>query len=282
MSEKELISEEGKRRLLLVLKETMQETVKQLDIIRPFINDMTLMGENRKILGLEPSSVEYGLVRLNEYNMLIGFISLDLICAYRVYLKAEDAYEVMYATKHLVVILNEGYKKIYNYVWPNDKGQLNTSGRNKSFWKKDIGNIINEQVPELLPDYTMLTEALDNFLDLELRSTKTSRDMFVHYDDIPSVLYDTLCALDIEVVTQKVIPFLEILKQMMDFTNKLRERYTSFVIATTQKMFTEHYQILENMKTAKSGDPDATNLIIQGQNNLLDMQRQYHANAQNI
>lgn len=279
MSDKKPITEEGKQRLLFITKGTIQETAKQLDTIRPFIKDMKAMGENRTMLGLEPSSVEYGLIRLNEYNMLIGFISLDLLCAYRLYLKAEEAYEVMYATKHLIVILNEGYKKIYNYVWPNEKGHINTADRNKSFWKRDIGFIISEQIPELNSEYTKLTGMLDLFLDPELRATKTSRDMFVHYDDTPSVLYDTLCELDIEIITHKVIPFLEILKQMMEFTNELRLRYTHFVVDTTKKMFTEHYQIFEDMKAAKSGDADEIEIIQQGQNNLIEMQRQYYANA---
>src|SRR3569623_2116940 len=114
MSEKKPITEEGKARLMQILKETIEVNMGQMDIIRPFIKDMIQMGKSRQTLGLEPSSVEHGLIRLSEYNLLLGFISLDLCTAYRVYLKADINYEVMYATKHLIVILNEAYKKIYN------------------------------------------------------------------------------------------------------------------------------------------------------------------------
>jgi hypothetical protein len=275
MSEKKLITEEGKARLLLVMKETIEFNTGQMDMIRPFIKNIAQMGESRETLGLGPSSVEHGLIRLSEYNLLLGFISLDLCAAYRVYLKADINYEVMYATKHLIVILNEAYKKIYNYVWPNDKGNLLMKDRNKSFWIKDIGQIIRLQIPELKDEYDRLTKALDDYYDPELRAMKTPRDMFIHYDDRPSELYDVLCTIDIQITTEKIIPFLEILKQMMEFTMALQYHYTIYTVRTTEQAFPEHRQLLENMKADKADNPAAIAEIEKGLERLSELEREH-------
>lgn len=275
MSEKQPITEEGKARLLQIMKETIEFNSSQMDVIRPFIKDLTQMGESRKAQGLEPSFVEHGLIRLSEYNLLLGFISLDLCAAYRVYLKSDINYEVMYATKHLIVILNEAYKKIYNYVRPNGKGDLYTKDRNKSFWIKDIKQIVDKQIPESKNEYDRLTKALDDYYDPELRAMKTPRDMFIHYDDRPSELYDVLCALDIEITTNKIIPFLEILKQMMGFTMTLQLRYTLYTTKMTEQAFPEHRQILENMKAAKTNSAEAVAEIEKGLARLSELELQY-------
>ena len=179
-------------------------------------------------------------------NILLSLILVDLSAAYRCYLKADDPLEVQYATKHLVIIPNEGFKKIYNYVWPNNKGDLITQGRNKSIWKKDIGDLVELKLPEFITEYHRLTAMLEEFDDSTLKAMKTPRDIFVHYDDIPSRAYDELQLVDIEIVSQKFIPFMNILQQMTIFCNKASSKYTKVLEARTIELQERLRNLTEN------------------------------------
>lgn len=275
MDEKQKITEETKRNLFHYTQLNIQATSEMLAMLREHIMDLDILKNEREGYNLPSLDDEHHLRKLVEYTILLGLISQDLSATYRNYLNAKEAYEVQYATKHIVIILNEGFKKIYNYVWKNEKGDLKTAGRTKSIWSKDIGLIVNNKLPHMKSEYDRLTIKLNTFDDATLKSMKVSRNIFVHYDDIPSIAYDQTQNINIEIVSQKAIPFMNIIKQMLDFSFLLTQNYVTLLTAKTEAAFDEHYKILENLKSLHPNNPLAFEIIEKGQQNLLDIQMKY-------
>lgn len=67
-------------------------------------------------------------------------------------------------------------------------------------------------------EYDFLTNKLDEFLELHFEDIKAYRDMSVHFDKKSINVYDSFVSLDIEVIFNKLIPFLDIINNMFVFT----------------------------------------------------------------
>jgi len=276
MDREQQVPEETKQKLKELSLMNLQVTGEHLDLLREQIKslDETYFGMpdilDGKALQLRQ------LRRIYEYMMLIGLISSDLWVAYRVYLRAEDGYEVQYANKQIVIILIEGFKQVYNFVNRNDKGDLINSKRNKSIWKKDIGDIVIGRFPDLVQAYQALTADLESFDDGILKSMHKPRNIFVHYDHEPSLAYDELVSLHIEHVTRKAIPFMALLKGMMEFNLSLTGAYVEYSIKAVKDAFVENQGILEGMKAEYPDNPAALAELDKGLKNLARMKREYH------
>lgn len=203
------------------------------------------------------------LRRLSECSLLISLIWLDITAAFRIYLNAKEKYEGIYAVKQLTITINEGFKQIYNYVSVDDNGNLKTRERNHSFWVKDIGTIANNDLPHLLKDYDKITTSLDTYDDQELKDMKGPRNLFVHFDKTPSLVYDELVKQDIEKITKKILPFMKILKEMIYFTNILLADYNVLIIQRNNHMLDKHLQKLESLQSRVSQQPKAMELLDQ-------------------
>jgi len=193
--------------------ERLNETFKKLERTVKFCS------ENELNLSLD------GIKNLLEYRLFIGILTLDLCTATLIYLKANFQYEGLYSARQIVIIISEGYKKIYNFVSENKEGDLVTKHRNNSFWIKEIGHIIKFDLPNYQTRYKLITEQLDKYLDVNFETLKITRDLSIHYDKEPIKVYNMLSGLNIEETFIKMIPFLNILNEMFSFTDELNQGY---------------------------------------------------------
>ena len=217
------MTEGTKNELLSITESKIIEMTSSIDEVRGKLkmieNAQKRLSEKNIILNLENT------ISLLEYRLFVGLLILDLASTMRAYLNAKFKYEAIFAARQIIVIIKEGYKKIYNFISQNSQGAAITRNRNNSFWIKNIGRIIQKDLPNLQLEYDYLTNKLDNYLANNLNDIKYQRDLFIHYDDHPAIVYDSLLTLDIDQTFRKLTPFLEILNNMFAFTNRLIFEY---------------------------------------------------------
>lgn len=222
MKEEKLMSEDQRHKLLKINLLNIDQAWKQIRTLRNSVEQVKAVEAFYQKNQMDASDTNHYLGRLTQYAILIHLISADLSVAYRGYLNAKTGYEVQYACRQLVLIINEGFKQMYHYVWPDKKGgNLITSKRNDSFWVKDIGGLIKVMLPGLANRYNELTAQLNAYDDPELAAMTPSRNLFVHYDRITSDVVDALESLHIETLTKKAMPFMLILQGMTSFCMEL-------------------------------------------------------------
>jgi hypothetical protein len=258
---KKSISHENKERLILETSKSMKEVAKLVDQARKSIRIIdeaeTQLSSKVKNMGDELPDQQHHLRRLAEYTLVVALIHLDMTSAVRIYLKGTEPYDTTYATKQLLVTINEGYKQIYQYVTSID-GKLDEDKRKKSYWVKDMGRLINSELPELLPTYNTITAALNLYDDKELKEMTKPRNLAVHYDKNASKVYDMLIALDIETMSKKAIPFISILNDMVHFSLETLVKYEKLIQVRTNELESFHINKLEDLK---SKHPEATDLL---------------------
>jgi hypothetical protein len=167
----------------------------------------------------------YNLINLMKYRLFIGLIILDLASASRIFINAKLKYEALYSARQIVIIIDEAFKKIYNFIKQNEKGDKIIKHRKNSFWIKNVGQIINQDLPQLIQQYNDLTNELEKYLSSNFKDVKEQRDLFIHYDEDPSNVYDALIKINIEETFKKMNAFLEILNRMYRFTENLVLNY---------------------------------------------------------
>lgn len=213
------MTEETKAIILQNTETKITETTKILDELRRLLkttDDIQLFMSQKNIhLKLD------NLKSLLEYRMFIALLILDLASAMRIYLNARFHYEELYSARQIIVIINEGFKKIYNFIQKNEKGEENINHRKDSFWIKNIASIIEKDLPYLQQEYKSLTAELENYLNTNFDSIRTQRDLSIHYDRNPANVYDMLLKLNIEETFKRMISFLDILNKMFKFTDQL-------------------------------------------------------------
>lgn len=209
------------------------------------------------------------LRRISEYTMLLGLVWLDITAGFRIYLNAKENYETIYSTKQLLITINEGFKQIYNYVSIDSNGNPKTKPRNHSFWVKDIGTIVNDQLVHLSAEYLEITAELDLYDDDELKHMRGPRNLFVHYDPEPSKVYDELINLDIEKISIKMLPFMKILSKMVLFGRKVLEQYSAYIEKNSNDFYNREHEKIEGLKTQYANSPQLLELFDQIQADLI-------------
>jgi len=217
------ISEESKLHLRESTEQKIEEVTKEVDSLYSLLRKMEIVRSLAKEKGAE-LNLE-GIENLIKFRLLIGLLMLDLASCIRMYSNAKFQYEGLFAAKQVIIIINEGYKTIYGYLQKNDHNQVKTAQRNKSFWIREIGKIIEYDLPELKNEYATLTKALDDYSIVDFDNLKKQRSLFVHYDKGTIELYQELSELDIDTTFRKLIPFLEIMKGMFAFTDTIIKLY---------------------------------------------------------
>lgn len=220
MSKKKLLTEDTRLELLNDTEKELLKRSKSLDSSSKLLLNVRRMTSTFNIS--KPEIEE--LLKLLEFKILINFISLDLTSCTRAYLKADYQYEGVFALKQFMIIINEGYKKIYNFKTVNSKGEQIVRNRNNSFWVKNIGGIVIKN-PHLLCKYNEITKELDDFFDNNFEGIKEQRDLSVHYDDNLIKVYQMLLKLNGENIFKKTIPFYKLLNKMFIFTHELIMSY---------------------------------------------------------
>lgn len=214
-----LMKEETKVKLLELTDSKIVEFSKSVDEVRGYLKVTEILVQSNVEIEIE------GIRKLLEYRMFICLLILDLSSAMRVYLKGTYKYECIFAARNIVVIVNEGYKKIYNFINVKGNGVCSDTNRRNSFWVKNIGRIIENDLPNLREQYNSLTDELDFYLKINSNLFKDERNLSIHYHDEPVVVYDMFLNLDIDEIFLKMIPFIQILNKMFDFTHQLTFNY---------------------------------------------------------
>jgi hypothetical protein len=260
--EKKPISEEGKLRLKEETTRSMREVAGLVDQARNAIRfidqaESILQGDQKKNMGEQAPYERHHLLRLGEYTLVLGLIHLDMTSAFRIYLNASEPYDVIYATKQLLVTINEGYKQIYHYL-SADESKQQESKRSQSYWVKDMGRLVDLELPDLRSDYQTITNALDVYDDQELKEMTKPRNLAIHYDNRASKVYDMLMKLDIETLAKKALPFMSILNDMVAFSLKAMVSYNALIQERADQTVSYHVDKLEAMKLAH---PEAEDLF---------------------
>ncbi|MEH6306185.1 hypothetical protein RYH73_11060 [Olivibacter sp. CPCC 100613] len=263
------ISDETKKILEAETLSNIDSFVDLAESIRRSVRMIDRAGQYMEASGIEIPKDNFYLKRISEYSMLLTLIWLDITAAFRVYFNAKKNYEVAYASKQLLIIINEGFKKIYGYLTFDKNGNLRTGERNKSFWIYDIGNLIHEKLLFLEKEYDFITLELDKYDDDDLKKMKDPRDLFVHYDKVPTKVYDELENIDIERITVKTIPFMRILSKMIPFTHTLLKEYALLNEKEKNDAFDSHHKKLEEFKKMHSNNPDVIKMLTDVQVGLL-------------
>lgn len=188
---------------------------------------------------------------LTNYRLFIGILILDLTTSVRIFLNAKYQYEGVYAARQIIVIINEGYKQICDFS-KNKNGVDKPSLRKNSFWVKGIGEIIANDLHNLKMTYEELTDTLYQYED-EVKTTYTQRSLSVHYYDKDfkkvNEVYDMMAKLDIETIFQKLIPFLNILNKMFEFTKAINKAYFEKSLKETEITIDYWDKKFESLKT---------------------------------
>lgn len=166
-----------------------------------------------------------GFENLLKYRIFLGIVSMDLCSAILIHTKSNSNYENIYSARQIIIIINEAYKKIYNFLSENKFGDIIRKYRNKSYWIKEIGNIIENELPELQNEYKEITKDLDEYLNVNFRVLQIQRNLSIHYDKNPIKVYKMLIDLNVDETFKLLIPFMKIINGMYIFTDKLRDAF---------------------------------------------------------
>ena len=108
---------------------------------------------------------------------------MDLYTATLVYLRGKFQYEAIYSARQIAVIITEGYKKLYNIILDDKKEKSQQlKHRNKSFWIREVQNVILKSYPEHLDQFEEITKKLDDYFLVNFEDLKIARHFSVHYD----------------------------------------------------------------------------------------------------
>jgi len=216
------ITKETEAKLIENIEKSIEYISKAIDQVRGFLQKKAKVMEFLESHNINTENETFETMeKMLEYRMLIGIIFLDLASATRAHLNSKYTYEKFYSLRQIIVIINEGYRQIYNFVRKNENGDLKTRDRNNSFWYKDIRNVVANSLPEMTNEYNRLTQKLEKYFEDNFSSIKEQRDLSVHYDKIASKVYDMTVGLNVEQTFLKMSPFLGILNEMFRFTEKM-------------------------------------------------------------
>lgn len=214
-----LMTAETKASLLINTEMKISEISLAVDQARQFLD------KTEKVHSvLSEKNINIDFININlllKYRLFIGILILDLATAIRIYLNAKLQYEALFSVRQIIVIINEGYKKIYDFISKDEKEADKNRNRNNSFWVKNIGEIIKLDLPDLQQEYDSITIELEKYFNINFDEIKDQRNLSIHYDKNPIKVYDMLLKLDIEETFKKLIPFLAILNRMFDLTHLL-------------------------------------------------------------
>ncbi len=214
-----LLTAETKASLLINTEMMISEISSAVDQAHQFIERTEKI---HSVLSEKNNNIPFiNINHLLKYRLFIGILILDLATAIRIYLNAKLQYEALFSVRQIIVIINEGYKKIYDFISKDGKDADKNRNRNNSFWVKNIGEIIKLDLPDLQQEYDSITIELEKYFNINFEEIKDQRNLSIHYDKNPTRVYDMLLKLDIDETFKKLIPFLAILNRMFDLTHLL-------------------------------------------------------------
>jgi hypothetical protein len=95
----------------------------------------------------------------------------------------------------------------------------------------------------------------------ELKDMKGPRNLFIHFDKTPSIVYDELQKQNIEKITVKTIPFMNILTSMIKFNQVLLDDYNVLITTRKNNMLDTQYEKFEELKRVVGNNPEALDML---------------------
>ncbi|MGW1453481.1 hypothetical protein ACWBC2_00675 [Salegentibacter agarivorans] len=259
------ITKETAKTILETTDSSISEVVKVTDSIRKSLNHVShLKNGVSKVNKVFQNNDLNNYENFLEYGLLIGLIYLDLTSATRAYLLSTHTYQKLSHIRQIIVIINEGFKQIYNFISINKKGDKITKNRNKSYWIKEIGSIVKTSLPGLNEEYERITQELESYFEENFESIKIQRDLSVHYDKKASKVYDMIINLKVEETFRKMSPFLKLLKEMFDFIEKMHLQFYDLQITRhkeIEKVFDFKLKNLEERIVSSENEEERKRLI---------------------
>lgn len=272
-----IVTPETEAKLKFATEGTLRDFYPQLSVRNNQINQITktidFINSQTKSECISDDCIKLmKLKKVSEYYMLITILHLDLSVIVSLFMNGKSDYEKLFALKQGIVIINEGYKKIFSFVTTNKDGSPNYTQRNNSFWYQDIRTIV-EKFPKLNSEFEIITQQLDDYYTTSFDSIKEIRDLTVHYDRNPVKFYEMLQTLETEKIFIKLTGFVNIISKMYPFIvhtisemdNEIKKKKKN---AETNMSFQSQIAQLEGLCDSKIKDKSMKQSIIESINKI--------------
>ncbi len=144
-----------------------------------------------------------------DLGIFVNYVNIELSSITRACLRAKILAEKQYNLKFINCIILESYKYLYGYG----------KGVKKSFWIKNIApirKVVND--PQVIEDLEKIEKLIIEFRDCNI-TNKDNRDLSIHYDLDPFLIYDMLRELNEYDEIQRVLAFLPLFSELHSFAN---------------------------------------------------------------
>ncbi|MDY0183375.1 MAG: hypothetical protein RBR39_08710 [Proteiniphilum sp.] len=166
---------------------------------------------NKKALKRVPITKEEDILNpVVDFCIFLNYVMIEISSIVRAYVRAEILAEKQYHLKFVNWIILESYKYLYGYG----------KSVNTSLWEKNIEPLLSFiKDPQLIADFEAIKTQIIKFRDSNI-TNKDFRDISIHYDLDPLLIYEMLTGLNEEDETQRALAFLPLLFELFSFTNK--------------------------------------------------------------
>jgi hypothetical protein len=164
-----------------------------------------------RIKELPETDATVALKCVSETLLMLCYINLDLMAAYRQYLSTDTSthYENRQSITKINIVISESYKRIYGF---GEKIK-------ESFWIAKIKKAV-DFLGQCDDEYQQIEEEL-KLLKSNNVVNREMRDLAVHYDSDPMKVYIMLSALSAEEVASRCTVYMQVLEKVTAFVNKL-------------------------------------------------------------
>lgn len=225
----------------------LSETVSDIEQMNRLIKKYEVIYEKFSKFGIY-SDYLLSLIEILKYRLFLGFLMSDICSSLNVYNNAKTLYEEKFAVRNFIVIVSEGFKKIYNFTKVNNQGDLILKHRNNSFWIKNIKPIVYNEIQDFKPVFDDITKQLDEFLNFNFDEIKINRDLSIHYDKNPILIYDMMINLDLETEKDLVLKFMDIINSMYNFTENLSSKFLLKMDKSEQELEAKNQELIKEIK----------------------------------
>ena len=152
---------------------------------------------------------------LMEFTIFISQNWLDISSAFQTYLNPFNDYQKIYGLKNLIIHLNEGYKRLIHF-----EGKK----RKESLLESLIKEIVKEN-EEFEMEYISIIKNLEIYSQkFQNNQLKYKRGLFVHYEGLPSAVYENSINIDVENLNNNALEYVKILGRIIEFVTKIMNK----------------------------------------------------------
>ncbi|GAB2768940.1 hypothetical protein GCM10010465_12830 [Actinomadura fibrosa] len=113
-------------------------------------------------------------------------------------------------------------------------------------------------MPELEKDFNLISDKLENYSRTNI-PLKTQRDLSIHYDKKPSKVYDMIDSLNVNKTFLQMVPFLDILNKMNNFSRQLLESTYEKQKVQLKQLHKEVDQLIQKLENLALENKPGTN-----------------------